>query len=101
MEPEEKFMKIAIEEAKKSVEKELEEFVKILTEEIPSITEIRIFGSYNNDHKNWNPKKSDIDVYIEMSNPRVYFDRDIRHGQIREIQRRLKNGNMFYINEHN
>ena len=47
------------------VEKELEKLVSVITEVIPSVTEIRVFGSYNNG--NWNPKKSDIDVFAETN----------------------------------
>ncbi len=55
------------------VEKELEELVSLLSLEIPSLKEIRIFGSYNNG--NWNKLRSDIDLFVlikdEQYNPDI------------------------------
>lgn len=48
------------------VENELEKLVSILTEVVPQLKEVRVFGSYNNG--NWNPEKSDVDVFVETSN---------------------------------
>ena len=45
------------------IERELEELVGVLVNIVPQLTEVRIFGSYNNG--NWNPKTSDIDVFVE------------------------------------
>ena len=50
-------------ERNEQVEKELEKLVGILTEIVPQLTEIRVFGSYNNG--NWNEKTSDIDIFVE------------------------------------
>lgn len=47
------------------VEREIEELVRVAKEVIPSIKEIRLFGSYNNG--NWNPESSDIDINIEIA----------------------------------
>ena len=46
------------------VEQELEKLVEIAKTEVPILSEIRVFGSYNN--KNWDPEKSDIDVLLEV-----------------------------------
>lgn len=46
------------------IERELERLVQIAKETIPRLVEIRIFGSYNNG--NWNPNKSDVDVFIQV-----------------------------------
>ena len=46
----------------KQVEKDLEELVTILTEYIPDLREVRLFGSYENGC--WDPGMSDIDIYI-------------------------------------
>ncbi len=45
------------------VEKELEQLVSVITEVVPQLTEVRVFGSYH-DGK-WNPETSDIDVFVE------------------------------------
>ena len=45
------------------VERELEKLVGVLVDVVPQLTEVRVFGSYNNG--NWNPEKSDVDVFIE------------------------------------
>ena len=44
------------------IERELRQLVSVVTEIVPSVREIRVFGSYNNGH--WNPKKSDVDVFV-------------------------------------
>ena len=57
------------------IEKELEELVALIVETTPSglINEIRLFGSYNNG--NWDPEKSDIDIFVEINRKhREYAD---------------------------
>jgi predicted nucleotidyltransferase len=44
------------------VEKELEELTDVLKSAVPSLLEVRVFGSYENG--NWKPSESDIDIYI-------------------------------------
>ena len=47
------------------VEEELEQLVELALDVIPSVREIRVFGSYESG--NWNPEKSDVDVLVETS----------------------------------
>ena len=44
------------------VEETLESLVGVLKAYIPTLREVRVFGSYNNG--NWNPETSDVDVFI-------------------------------------
>ncbi|MEK6842355.1 MAG: nucleotidyltransferase domain-containing protein, partial [Nanoarchaeota archaeon] len=39
--------------------------VSVVTEIVPSVREIRIFGSYNNG--TWNPETSDVDIFVEIN----------------------------------
>ena len=68
------------------VEKELEKLVSVITEIVPSLKEIRVFGSYNNG--NWNPEKSDVDVYVETEDENLSY-----------YKHRPKLALMFYDNE--
>ncbi len=61
-------------ERDEQVEIELEKLVGIIKKVVPSLTEVRVFGSYNNG--NWNPEKSDIDIYVEMRNEDLSFYKD-------------------------
>jgi predicted nucleotidyltransferase len=47
------------------VERELGKLVRIasLGAIVPSVVEVRVFGSYNNG--NWDPGRSDVDVFVE------------------------------------
>ena len=48
------------------VERELEQLVDTIIEIVPSVKEVRVFGSYNT--RDWNPQKSDVDVFVESDN---------------------------------
>lgn len=56
------------------VERELEQLVEILTEVVPQLKEVRVFGSYNDG--NWNPETSDVDIFVEMRNEDLSFYKD-------------------------
>ncbi|MBI5803132.1 nucleotidyltransferase domain-containing protein [Candidatus Pacearchaeota archaeon] len=79
------------------VEKGLQKLVENAKKEIPLLSEIRVFGSYNNG--NWNPRKSDIDVLTEIDDEgySVFKDRiKIVHSffeidQRRELSKKLQN----------
>ena len=47
----------------KKIEEELGKLVRVLGNVVPSLAEVRVFGSYNNG--NWNPEISDVDVFVE------------------------------------
>ena len=74
------------------VERELEKLVSIIQEVIPSVNEIRVFGSYNNG--NWNPEKSDVDVFVETADEDYSRYRNRREGNFQgeslESTRRIK-----------
>lgn len=44
------------------VERNLADFVDICVEEIPTLREVRVFGSYHNG--DWKPESSDVDVFV-------------------------------------
>ena len=83
--------------------------IKFLTEAIkhavPSLQEVRVFGSYNNG--NWKREKSDIDIFVLIADEYFssYRDREafgyyqiIESKQRREIRKNIKNsyrGNHF------
>ncbi|HJZ18657.1 MAG TPA: nucleotidyltransferase domain-containing protein [Candidatus Nanoarchaeia archaeon] len=82
------------------VERELEKLVSIIQEVIPSVNEIRVFGSYNNG--NWNPEKSDVDVFVETADedysrmrfffnffPIIPYESNKRKGIRKEIFQKL------------
>lgn len=56
-------MKMNIDER---VERELVQVVESLREIIPSLQEVRVYGSYQDG--NWNLKKSDIDIFVVVNN---------------------------------
>ncbi len=70
------------------IEQELERMTDVAKKEIPLLSEIRIFGSYNNG--NWNPRTSDVDVFLEIddehfsgSKDRIYYE----HHSVESEQR--------------
>ncbi len=82
------------------VEEELEQLVELALEVIPSVKEIRVFGSYNT--KNWNPEKSDVDVSVETNDefyssflPQLYDDGQ-RDKIKREFVRRMNQSDLSY-----
>lgn len=69
------------------VEKELERLVSVIIEVVPSLTEVRVFGSYNNG--NWNPETSDIDVFVELEEGTLSI---MKKEEIEKIARERING---------
>src|SRR3989344_1783768 len=53
------------------VEIELSKLVDILKRVVPKLTEVRVFGSYNNG--NWNPKTSDVDIFVETADESLSY----------------------------
>jgi len=64
------------------VEETLEELVEVLKGYIPTLREVRVFGSYNNG--NWNPETSDVDVFI------LFEGRDCSGVSGKEVGRRMQ-----------
>lgn len=78
------------------VETELTKMVQN-AREIPFLSEIRVFGSYKNG--NWDPKSSDIDIFVEMGDTSSSFrsrrinGRDNKnYGKVVEIRDNLRRG---------
>lgn len=73
---------------KEKVERELEQLVDTIIEIVPSVKEVRVFGSYNTRH--WNPQ-SDIDVFVESDNEfySTFIPPLFSIGQRDEIRERL------------
>nr|MBI4156257.1 nucleotidyltransferase domain-containing protein [Candidatus Woesearchaeota archaeon] len=73
----------------KQVEKELEQLVDIITEVIPSLKEIRVFGSYITG--GWDPKVSDVDIFVESENEfySAFIPAPYNVGQRDETKERL------------
>ena len=57
------------------IERELERLVEVARKVVPQLIEIRVFGSYNNG--NWDPEKSDVDVFVETGDERYSSNRNI------------------------
>lgn len=55
---------------REKVEEELGHLVRLAKQVVPRLTEIRVFGSYHNG--NWNPEKSDIDVFVQMRGGQIF-----------------------------
>ena len=73
----------------KQIEKELEQLVDAIIEIVPSVNEIRVFGSYITG--SWNPQESDVDVFVE-SNDEFYsffIPTAFNLGQRNKIKQRL------------
>ncbi|MBS3152778.1 nucleotidyltransferase domain-containing protein [Candidatus Woesearchaeota archaeon] len=45
-----------------NIEREINTLTEVLVKTVPSLLEIRLFGSYYNG--NWNPERSDIDIFV-------------------------------------
>ena len=60
------------------VERNLEKLVGVLVNIVPQLTEVRVFGSYNNG--TWDCEKSDIDVLVEMADEHYSRYKDRREG---------------------
>ena len=58
------------------VETELKQLTNVLIEEIPSLLDVRVFGSYNNG--NWDEKKSDIDLLVLLNDEDYYSKKDVK-----------------------
>ncbi|MEK6933000.1 MAG: nucleotidyltransferase domain-containing protein [Nanoarchaeota archaeon] len=80
------------------LEKELNVLVEVLKKEIPSLLEVRVFGSYNNG--NFNREKSDIDIFVLLGdekysvyNVRRMLDsyKDIESNQRQSLRKKLIN----------
>ena len=61
------------------VEEGLNNLVYALKETIPSLKQVRVFGSYNNG--NWDPERSDVDVFVRVGDERYSY---LKHGKFNE-----------------
>lgn len=93
------------------IERDIEKLVDVCKKVIPSLSEIRVFGSYNNG--NWNPEKSDVDIFVETSDEEYsrYGDcengvfplfeskqrRKIRSKLVKEVYKAKQNGTKFSV----
>src|SRR6056297_2539354 len=59
---------------KEEIEREIPLLVEILKDEVPSLNEIRLFGSYN--RKDWHPKFSDVDIFVETNDEFYSVNKD-------------------------
>ncbi|MBR9676669.1 hypothetical protein GOV04_00820 [Candidatus Woesearchaeota archaeon] len=58
------------------IEQNLEKLTSIAISEIPSLLEVRVFGSYQNGK--WNPEKSDIDIFMLLADESYSWRRNRR-----------------------
>jgi predicted nucleotidyltransferase len=73
---------------RETVEKGLKKLVENAKKEIPLLSEIRIFGSYNNG--DWNPKYSDLDIFVEIDNETFSFIDENHLDKIQNLRKMLK-----------
>lgn len=76
---------------------EVEEGLKRLVEnakgEIPLLSEVRVYGSYNNG--GWDLRESDIDIFVEIddeSSSFISFVGNKNYESVRNLRRKLKRG---------
>ncbi len=77
---------------KQEIEKGLQILVETAKNCVSNLTEIRVFGSYNN--KGWNLQNSDIDIYIEINDLNSSFisgiDNNENYKKVYGIRRAIK-----------
>ena len=56
------------------VEKELGQLVNVIMNVVPSVREIRLFGSYGSEK--WDALNSDINIYLELNGRRYLFSKE-------------------------
>ena len=82
------------------VEEKLRQLVELALDVIPSVKEIRVFGSYNS--RDWDPEKSDIDVSVETNDEFYssfwpqFYDNNQRDDIKREFIRRMNQADLSY-----
>ncbi|MEK6918175.1 MAG: nucleotidyltransferase domain-containing protein [Nanoarchaeota archaeon] len=69
-------MKVLEEISREEIEKELPNIVRVLKDVVPSLSEVRVFGSYLGD--DWLPGKSDVDLFVEIGDENY----SVRKGMI-------------------
>jgi predicted nucleotidyltransferase len=79
-------MIIGNEQLEQEVERELEELVELILDSIPSVKEVRVFGSYFTG--GWNPQTSDVDVFVESDNKlySAFVPSRFDYGQRQNVQ---------------
>ena len=70
------------------VERSLEKAVNALETLIPSLIQVRVFGSYNNG--DWNPEKSDIDLFVLARSKQFNPDTTMSRSRFLEQELHLK-----------
>jgi len=76
-------------QVEKEVERELEQLVDTIIDIVPSVKEVRVFGSYITG--GWNPQESDVDVFVESDDEfySVFIPTPFKLGQRDKIKERL------------
>ncbi len=70
------------------VEIELDKLVDVLKTEIPSLFEVRVFGSYNNG--NWDKERSDIDIFVLLTDENYYSKKSVRNYDYTSLESELR-----------